>query len=186
MPSIEKLLKNNLLDKNTYLLQNYHLLHIDEVAVVLIMQIEMFNQNRIQVSAKALAKIMNINSHEVNNVLQELVNVRKLVRIINNNGKAFINTDNVYISINQILNEEEVKKQKQEQLQENRSMIKVFEDEFQRPLSPVEKDIIKEWAQNFSDELILNSLRTAVMQGTTNLRYIEEVIKNNAELLNAK
>lgn len=60
-----------------------------------------------------------------------------------------------------------------------------FESEFGRTLSPIEYETITSWLNNNIDEsMILSALKEAVLNGVSNLRYIDKIIfewskKNN-------
>ena len=53
----------------------------------------------------------------------------------------------------------------------------IFENEFGRPLSPVEYEIIKAWiTSGISEELIKGALKEAVFNNVRNLRYIDKIL----------
>lgn len=52
-----------------------------------------------------------------------------------------------------------------------------FENEFGRSLSPIEYETINNWINNgISEETITSALKEAVLNGVTNLRYIDKII----------
>jgi len=51
-----------------------------------------------------------------------------------------------------------------------------FENEFGRPLSPIEGELIMQWCAQIPSELILEALRISVLLGKLNLRYIESIL----------
>lgn len=54
-----------------------------------------------------------------------------------------------------------------------------FENEFGRPISPMEYEIIKGWINDrFSEELITEALKEAVYNNVNNLRYIDKILYN--------
>ena len=75
------------------------------------------------------------------------------------------------------------------------NLFSIFEKEFGRTLSPIEYELINAWKENhFSEELILAALKEAVLNGVSNLRYIDKIlyewnrkgIKNVSELQKQK
>ena len=75
------------------------------------------------------------------------------------------------------------------------NLFSIFEKEFGRTLSPIEYELINAWKENhFSEELILAALKEAVLNGASNLRYIDKIlyewnrkgIKNVSELQKQK
>lgn len=65
-----------------------------------------------------------------------------------------------------------------EEKEEKQNLFDVFEKEFGRTLSPMDYEIIKDWQNDFTDELILLALKEAVFNGVTNLRYIDKIIRD--------
>lgn len=70
---------------------------------------------------------------------------------------------------------------------ENFSVFAAFEQEFGRPLSPMEVDRIRQWCEESDSMLIMEALRRAVMMGKMNFRYIDAILlewrKNNLRTL---
>lgn len=69
------------------------------------------------------------------------------------------------------------------------NMVKIFETEFGRPLSPIEVEQICQWWEEFNETLVLEALRRAVLNGKHNLRYINSILlewhKNNIRTMEA-
>ncbi len=90
----------------------------------------------------------------------------------NESGKRFdkISLDGFYDKVN-----EEKKKEKGKNLKEN--IFSIFEEEFRRPLSGTEFEIIKTWLEKmYNEEIILAALKEAVYNGATNIRYIDTIL----------
>ena len=51
-----------------------------------------------------------------------------------------------------------------------------IESEFGRTLSPTEYEVIKAWMDDTSEELIKEAVREAVINGVSNLRYIDKIL----------
>lgn len=52
-----------------------------------------------------------------------------------------------------------------------------IEQEFGRPITSIEYEIIKSWLENgVSEELVLEALKEAVFNGVSNLRYIDKIL----------
>lgn len=59
----------------------------------------------------------------------------------------------------------------------NTDIYSKFESEFGRSLSPIEYETINRWLENgVSEEIITSSLKEAVINGASNLRYIDKII----------
>jgi len=56
-------------------------------------------------------------------------------------------------------------------------IFSTFQNEFRRPLSSMEIEIIKAWLEKmYSEDLILEALKEAVYNGATNIRYIDTIL----------
>jgi DNA replication protein len=66
-------------------------------------------------------------------------------------------------------------------------IIKAFEQEFGRPVSPMEVEQIRQWIEELNPTLVLEALRRAVLRGKHNFKYIDSIIlewkKNNLRTL---
>lgn len=59
----------------------------------------------------------------------------------------------------------------------NTDIYSKFESEFGRSLSPIEYETINRWLENgASEEIITSALKEAVINGASNLRYIDKII----------
>jgi len=58
------------------------------------------------------------------------------------------------------------------------NIIKMFEEEFGRPLTPIEVDQIENWYwdKNYSEELIKEALKRTVLRGVLNLNYVDRIL----------
>jgi len=53
------------------------------------------------------------------------------------------------------------------------NLYSIFENEFGRPLSPMEVEQINLWSTKLSSNMVLEALRKAVMMGKHNFKYID-------------
>ena len=61
--------------------------------------------------------------------------------------------------------------------QTNSNIFTTFEQEFGRPLTPIEFEIINAWLKsNMNEELIISALKEATFNGVSNLRYIDKIL----------
>ena len=99
-------------------------------------------------------------------------NIINLVSEKNSDGKRYdkVLLDNFYNNIKETKKKEEKGKLKED-------IFSAFEEEFRRPLSGMEFEIIKAWLEKmYSEELILAALNEAVYNGATNIRYIDTIL----------
>ena len=69
--------------------------------------------------------------------------------------------------------------QEKEETDKQGNLIEIFEEQFGRPLTPMELDIIKEWIHHgFEEDMILKALKEAVKSQVLTLRYIDGILNN--------
>ena len=59
-----------------------------------------------------------------------------------------------------------------------KSLFVTFEQEFGRPLSPIEFQQLLDWAAEYREELIIQALTEAVIANKRNFRYIDRILLN--------
>lgn len=124
------------------------------------------------VTPQTLQNYTILSNHEINVVLQSLLD------------KKFIYNRNGSISLNHL--EDKLLQDKQvnqkEEIEDDFNIVLIFEEQFGRPLSPIELNIIKEWKEsNYSDEMIVKALKEAVKSQVLNFRYVEGILNNWAK-----
>jgi DNA replication protein len=69
------------------------------------------------------------------------------------------------------------------------NLVSIFENEFARPLSPIEVEQIQQWAGDAEPVIVVEALRRAVLRGKHNFKYINSILfewkKNNLQTLEA-
>ena len=81
-----------------------------------------------------------------------------------------VSLDNFYMLVI-----EEKKKNEKEEIQSD--IYSEFEQEFGRPITSMEYEIINAWLEhNYSEELVIGALKEAVYNGVKNLRYIDKIL----------
>ena len=62
---------------------------------------------------------------------------------------------------------------------EQLGIFHIFQYEFNRLLTPIEKEIIEDWKkEGFSDETIIKALKQSVYNGAVSLRYINKILQS--------
>lgn len=65
----------------------------------------------------------------------------------------------------------------EEEKEDNQDVFAILEKELGKQLSPIEIEIVKAWKEsNYSDEIIKEAIKEAVINGVANLRYIDKVL----------
>lgn len=116
---------------------------------------------------------LGLTDEEILNTYSDLVSKCLIEVIVNReNGKVVetISLDMFYDKL--ILNSKENKSEIKET-----DIFSKFENEFGRSLSPIEYETINNWINNgVKEETIISALKEAVLNGVTNLRYIDKII----------
>lgn len=114
---------------------------------------------------------LNFSEEDILNIYSSLITKGLIeVKVIKENGKVSesISLDILYDKL--IMNSKEEK-------EINTDIYSKFESEFGRSLSPIEYETINRWLNLGIDEgMILNALREAVINGVSNLRYIDKIL----------
>lgn len=67
---------------------------------------------------------------------------------------------------------------KRVQEEENVGLYVMFEQEFGRPLSPMEIQYLNQWQDEHDESLIKQALREAIISNVRNVRYIDKILFN--------
>lgn len=160
------------------LLTNYHKLGLNETDVMVIIQIHRFIvKGDTFPTPDDLSSCTTLNKTECSHILRKLIQRQ-------------------FLSINQIENEKHqlserysleplwnklftVDEDEQEKPDEGNLFI-LFEQEFGRPLSPFEIEMISSWLDDdgIVPALIKAALREAVLMGKLNFKYIDRILRN--------
>ncbi len=58
----------------------------------------------------------------------------------------------------------------------NSNVFEMIEKEFGRTLSPSEFEFIKAWLTNFNEDVILEAVKEAILNGVSSIRYIDKIL----------
>ena len=148
-------------------------LNIDEKELLFLAYLISFN-SEILLDINKISNELNITSQNIMVIFSSLCEKNLINMVVNkDNGKIkeYINIDNLYnkiLTFCQDINKEE---------QDVSKIYEIIEKEFGRTLSPIEYEIIKQWLDsNISEELILSALKEAVLNGVSNLKYIDRIL----------
>lgn len=173
MNKLIQVMKDNFLVPKL-LLCTYKKLNIDEKALIVLIYI--MNDKTLKFNPKQISSDLSLSMPEVLSIVDTL-STNGLIAIelkkIGDIREEFINLDNLYTKLAYfVVNEEsEAKEEKSSNIYDN------FEQEFGRPLSPIEYELINGWLDaEFKEEVIILALKEAVFNGVTNLRYIDKIL----------
>ena len=173
----ENLLIDNIKINKDLIIPNYmiqNLLKLDLNLEEFILLVYLINQSDIvPFDINKLSTNLNYESNKILELISSL-NEKNYISIEMNkkNGiiEEFISLDLFYNKIISFIQD------KKEEIN-NKSIFSNFEKEYGRTLSPTEIEIIESWKEsNFSDEMILEALKEAVLSGVYNMRYIDKIL----------
>ena len=171
MDKILELLKEKNINFPKIFLSKYRELELDEKEFILLIYLMNYSSgfNPKQIGAEigySFKEVLEI----INNLCEKgFIDIE--VRTENKVKEEYICLDKLYNKLAFL-----VINQKQEK-QEPTNLFSIFEKEFGRTLSPIEYELINAWKDNkFSEELILAALKEAVLNGVSNLRYIDKIL----------
>ena len=188
MDKVVNLLKDKDITIPKLLLKNYKKLNINESELIILI----FLINSYEYNPKVIADAMDIKLPVLLEMISELESkgILKIeLKNINGINTEVCNLDNLYEKLSLLV----IKK---EDAKDNKSIYDVFETELGRTLSPIEYELVGEWLNDNTEEILKLALREATYNGVSNFRYIdriihewkkkgiktrEDVIKNNEE-----
>jgi DNA replication protein len=182
MIDLDSLLDENLIDKEMLLVLNYAKLNLSEAELVLILLINYFVNNHRQVTLQLLAEHMALPKDKIDKLLNDLHH--KGIITFNKYANNNIDVSNIFSQIVALNTKEKINEHNQKKIQDTKNIISTFEKEFNKQLSPMEKETIREWHATYNDEIIIYALKEAVMANVLSLRYIEKIILDQQRVLN--
>lgn len=177
------------------LLRYYPSLKISEIEVMLLLQLESFKQDHnFFPSDNMLSERMNLSAVEISQLIQNLIEkgLVELGQNRDNDGRItnFYDLTPLYQKLDKLIDEREsdihnqndsdlsqAKKQESNPLQE---LVRQFEIEFGRLLSPIEKQEIAAWINidHYDSEIIKLALREAILAQVYNFKYVDRILLN--------
>ncbi len=157
------------------LFKNYKNLNISEEELVIL--IYMINLGDIIVyNPSIFVKDLNMDKYKVMEILNNLTEKNIIdIKVEKNEKKLseeYIYLDNLYNKLfNLILDEEQQKPNI-----DRSDLFTLFESELGRTISPMECEIIKEWKNNYKEDLIKEALKEAIYNNVRNLKYIDRIL----------
>lgn len=193
MDKVVNLLKDKDISIPKLLLKNYKKLGINETELIILI----FLINSYEYNPKVIADSMDIKLPVLLEMISQL-ETKGIVKIelknINGINTEVCNLDNLYEKLSLMV----IKK---EDTNDFKSIYDIFETELGRTLSPIEYELVGEWLNDNSEEILKLALKEATYNGVSNFRYIDriihewkkkgiktkdDVIKNNQEFRNNK
>lgn len=174
MENIIEIIKEKPIVIPRILFRDYKKLNINEEELIILIYIIDLG-NRVVYNPDIFVKNLGFDKFKAMQIISNLVE-KKIISITvekdkNGISEEYINIDLLYNKLfNDIINVEEKN-------YEDTNIFSKFENEFGRPISPMEYEIIKGWLNDkFSEEIITEALKEAVYNNVNNLRYIDKIL----------
>ena len=172
--NVLSLLKDSPIVVPRILFNNYRKLNITEEELVIIMLIISLG-NEIEYNPDIFVNELGMERHKVMELISNLISKNILSLEMVKNGRKTEEHICVSLLYDKLLNI--VIDSNDESVKIDNSIFSVFEEELGRLLSPMEIEQIKEWVTTYKNEdLIKAALKEAVLNGASNLRYIDTVL----------
>lgn len=177
------------------LLRYYPSLKLSEIETMLLLQLESFKQaNNFFPSDNDISERMNLSPVEISQLIQNLID-KELVELgqnRDNDGRItnFYDLAPLYQKLDTIIDERDVSSRTQaesdlrptEKRESNllQELVRQFEIEFGRLLSPIEKQEIAAWINidHYSPEIVQLALREAILAQVYNFKYVDRILLN--------
>lgn len=175
------------------LFKNYKKLNISEEELIILIYIINLG-NAIVYNPSIFVENLGVDKYKVMEIITSLTEKNIIdIKVEKNEKKLseeYIYLDNLYNKLfNLIIDDKE-----KEITTENTNLYLLFETELGRTISPIECEIIREWQNNYQEELIKEALKEAIYNNVRNLKYIDRIlytwktkgIANKEDIINDK
>ncbi len=165
-----------------YIYKEYPKLNIDLETFIFLMYLNS-KGNKIPFDVNKISEEFYCDIKKIMQLVSEL-ETKKLIeiKVIKNDKnimEEYINLDFFYEKIGMNFVNGSVEEKKEE---DNEDVFQILEKELNKQLSPIEIEIVKAWKEaNYTDEIIKEAIKEAVMNGVANLRYIDKILYKWAE-----
>lgn len=167
------------------ILNNYGKIGLTDEEMMLILHLLSFqNAGKSFPTIPELEERMSANATRIMGMLQRLIreeyfSIEEQEDMKTGMRSEWYSFDLLYRKIGQLL-EEQMKEKKNPIMDGNgqKNLMTMFEEEFGRPLSPIECENIIMWVEQdgYSESLIISALREAVISGKLFFRYIDRIL----------
>ncbi|MBQ9853799.1 MAG: DnaD domain protein [Bacilli bacterium] len=156
------------------LINNYVRLNITDTELIIIMVI-LSKGNKIVYDPVSIANEINMEKMKVMENISNLLDKNIISLVVEKKNQKRIECLSLELLYKRLINI--IKEVPSEEREISSSVFEVFESELGKTLSPMQYEIIKEWiSKGISEELIIEALKEAVINGINNFRYIDTII----------
>ncbi len=167
---MDELVQRDLIDVEGLLLFHYHRLGLNETQAVILLLVRRLEKNKVPyITPQLIAGYMSISDHEADQYLMGLITNNFLALNENHLTAAPL--------LKTLLKTLDSKPEEKANIAEKVDLMHLFEQEFARPLTPLEIEKLREWkTYHYNDEMIAAALKEATLSNVHNMRYIEKIL----------
>lgn len=165
------------------LLKHYRDIGLNEVNLVTLLQLKShIDEGDVFPDSNLLAQAMHISDEEaftqIHELIQKSVLEIKSIKDEDNKTQDIYSLDPLYERLSIYLNQQTKKQFAEVTNDKEAELYQMFEQEFGRPLSPIEIETLTAWVDddNYSPEMIQMALKQAVLSQVYSLRYIDRIL----------
>ncbi|MDD5183225.1 MAG: DnaD domain protein [Bacilli bacterium] len=181
MEKYYELIKNNVIDFNELLLEQYYLLGLTEVDVVLLIKLHnLIDKDVNTIFISKLFNKMSISEEELSNCLVRLIDMGFINISLDQNKKEQYSLNGIYKKLSFLLSTNENDKKDYLVQERVKATIKKLESSLNKILSPLELQMINRWfyEYNYKYDDIDKTINKALINKNCGVKYIDRSLHN--------
>ncbi|MDD2258468.1 MAG: DnaD domain protein [Bacilli bacterium] len=181
MEKYYELIKNNVIDFNELLLEQYYLLGLTEVDVVLLIKLHnLIDKDVNTIFISKLFNKMSISEEELSNCLVRLIDMDFINISLDQNKKEQYSLNGIYKKLSFLLSTNENDKKDYLVQERVKATIKKLESSLNKILSPLELQMINRWfyEYNYKYDDIDKTINKALINKNCGVKYIDRSLHN--------
>ncbi|MDD2681443.1 MAG: DnaD domain protein [Bacilli bacterium] len=181
MEKYYELIKNNVIDFNELLLEQYYLLGLTEVDVVLLIKLHnLIDKDVNTIFISKLFNKMSISEEELSNCLVRLIDMDFINISLDQNKKEQYSLNGIYKKLSFLLSTNENDKKDYLVQERVKTTIKKLESSLNKILSPLELQMINRWfyEYNYKYDDIDKTINKALINKNCGVKYIDRSLHN--------
>ena len=181
MEKYYELIKNNVIDFNELLLEQYYLLGLTEVDVVLLIKLHnLIDKDVNTIFISKLFNKMSISEEELSNCLVRLIDMDFINISLDQNKKEQYSLNGIYKKLSFLLSTNENDKKDYLVQERVKATIKKLESSLNKILSPLELQMINRWfyEYNYKYDDIDKTINKALSNKNCGVKYIDRTLYN--------
>ncbi|MCK9471534.1 MAG: DnaD domain protein [Bacilli bacterium] len=177
------LIKNNLIQFDRLIIEQYYKLGIDEVDTIILIRLnDLLRKNNHILNDELLAESMKINKNELGKRIVNLVkNGFITLELSTIDSKEIFNLDETYKRLALILSGSNEKKKEESFKQQIKDTVELLEKELKKILSPLELEMVQRWYidDKYCEDEISDAILKTLKYKNRGVTYIDRLLQAN-------